>query len=147
MEVWVLNRRIFEASFPDAIRKSEFDLEKASVPVRVLPTKNPITLVLCSYESVRWVIQADKEAKIEKIVVGGYHIQDVVGTTAPVAFHDLERPRAEKVQVAFFYAYHSDDENYSKLVQTLRKLTDKEVSTFQGRYSYDKGPRFVVGGN
>lgn len=145
LESWVLNRRLLEASFPEAVKKSEFSLDRATVPVRVTRTKAPITLVLCSYESVRWVIQADKGARIEKVIVGGYHLQAVSGTDAPITYRVYEHPERPMAEPRYFYAYKQDQESYPKLVEALRQLTGKEIATFQGRYSYEKGAPFVVG--
>src|SRR5262249_26856029 len=64
LEMWVFNRRLLEGSFPEMVKRNVFSLEKATVPVRVVATKEPITLVLCSYESVRWLIQPEKGANI-----------------------------------------------------------------------------------
>lgn len=141
LESWVLNRRLFEASFPDAVKKSSFTLNKATVPVRVVATKTPIILVLCSYESVLWEVRPDKGAKIEKIIVGGYHLQAIRGTDAPVTYRTYE----PKVNSTYFYAYKKDDENYGKMAAAVRNLTGKGITSFQGRSSYDKGSPFVVG--
>ena len=145
LELWVVNRRLLEASFPEAVMRSAFSLEKATVPIRVAATKEPITLVLCSYETVRWQIQADKGAKIEKVIVGGYHLQDVTGIDAPILYRVYERREGTTKEPSYFYAYMQDHENYPKLVDALQKLTGKEISTFQGRYSYEGGPPITVG--
>lgn len=143
LESWVLNRRLLEASFPEAITKIQFSLEKATVPVRVVATKEPITLVLCSYESVLWKVQADKGAKIEKVIVGGYHMQDVIGTDAPVTYRVYERPECVDGESRLF-AYKKYD-GYTNMAAAVRELTGAGITTSQGRYSYDTGPPFVVG--
>jgi hypothetical protein len=141
LETWVLNRRLLEASFPQAVRRANFHLD---VPVRVVRTKEPITLVLCSYESVRWVIQAEEGAKIERVIVGGYYLQEVTGTNAPVTYRVYEMRGPAQVE-SYFFAYQRDHEQYPRMVEAVRALTGKEITTFQGRYRYEGGPPFVVG--
>ncbi len=145
LETCVLNRRLLEASFPNAIKKSTFSLAKATVPVRVIATKEPIVLVLCSYESVRWDIQAEKGANIKMVIVGGYHMQAVVGTNAPVAYRVYEDHEKGQATPRYFFAYKKDDERYANLVQAVRHETGADVTTFQGRYSYERGTPIVVG--
>ncbi len=145
LESWVFNRRLLEASFAEVIKKSDFRLDKATVPVRVAATTQPITLIVCSYESVRWQIQADKGAKVEKVIVGGYYLQDVTGTDAPITYRVYDQPGSADFEPRFFWAYGEQEENYPKLVDALRRLTGKEIASFQGRYSYEGGPPFVVG--
>lgn len=146
LELCVLNRRLFEASFPDAVIKNPFRLDKATVSVRVTATKEPITLVLCSHNSVRWHVRPDKDAKLARVIVGGYYVQDVVGTEAPVTYCVHDKPQRPNKAPTYFYAYKEDSENYPKLVEAVRQLTGKQIDSFQGRYSYEGGPPFVVGG-
>jgi hypothetical protein len=141
LESWVLNRRLLESSFPEMVKKSPFTLKKATVPVRVAAIKRPIILVLCSYNSVLWHVQPDKGAKIEKVIVGGYHLQAVRGTDAPVTYRVYEPNPSEN----YFYAYKKDGDNYRKMAAAVRNLTGNEIKAFQGRYAYEKGPPFVVG--
>src|SRR5262249_17294232 len=145
LEAWVLNRRLLEASFPGTFKEDTFRLARATVPVRVVPTREPVTLVLCSYESVRWQVLADPGARIARVIGGGDHLQDVTGTDAPVTYRVYERPGRAEGEPRYFYAYRRDDESYRRLEDAVRRLTDKEVSTFQGRYAYAGGPPFVVG--
>lgn len=147
LELALLNRRLFEASFPGIVKASKFNLEKATVPVRVKATREPITLVLCSSHSVRWSIQEEKGAKIAKVLVGGYYLQAVTGTEAPVSYWVYESPDRPKQPPTNFYAYDpKDKQKLSQLADTLRMLTGKEIETFQGRSTYAGGPAFVVGG-
>ena len=141
LELGVLNRRIFEASFPDIVNAVPFDLEKATVRVRVLATKEPITLVLCSYDSVRWWIQEEKGAKIDKVLVGGYHLQGAVGTDALVSYFVYDSLEQRGQEKTYFYAYDpKDSRRLSEVAATLRMITGKEIETFQGRSSYAGGP-------
>lgn len=142
LETWVLNRRLFEASFPKLVKKSPYTLKDATVPVRVMKSNDPVILVLCSYESVHWKIRPDKGANIAKVIVGGYHLSDVVGTKAPTEFHSYEHPN----QKQYFYAYKRNDQRYRRLEAALMRLTGKDISSFDGRYQYKGGKPFVAGG-
>ena len=102
-------------------------------------------MVLCSYNSVIWQVQADKGAEIDRIIVGGYHMQDVIGSDAPVTYRVYERPEKAKAEPRFFYAHKPEDESYVKMAAAVRGLTGADITMFQGRYSYTDGPPFVVG--
>ena len=122
-----------EASFPDAVRKSPFNLEKATVPVRVVATKEPVTLILCSYESVRWVIQAgqrcqNREGDSRRLPFASSH-----GTKAPVAFHVYEQPVKKGEPRTYFNAYKRGPQMSSTQSSPMssKKLTGKEITTFQ----------------
>jgi hypothetical protein len=144
LELWVLNRRLLEASFPDAVKKSKFSLDKSTVSVTVVATKDPITLVLCSNESVRWIIKEEKGAKLENVIVGGYHVQHVSGTKAPITYHVYE-PAKSGTRPDFFYAYKKDNVNYAKMADAVKRLTGKDIATFQGNYTFDGKTPLIVG--
>jgi hypothetical protein len=150
VELRLLNRRLLDAAFPNAIKPSFLTLKDITVRVHVRPTKEAIVLVLSSYESVRWKIEADENAKIEKVIVGGYYIQDVVGTNVPVSYHVWESPPDPKTgRKNYFYAYQQSGDDYARLLKTVQELTsrDQEITSFQGSNSYQGGPPFVVGGD
>lgn len=146
LELVMLNWRLFEAVFPEAVQPMEFDLARATVPVRVVATEKPITLVLCSHESILWDLQLDEGANIERVIVSGYRFQGVKGTDAPVTYRMYDRFVTEAREGDYFFAYKADDEEeYAKVVEGVRDLTGKEIATFQGRYRYQDGPPIVVG--
>jgi len=60
------------------------------VRVRVEATARPVVLVLSSYEPQTWSIDAAPGAKIERVVINGYHSASVEGTDAPVEVHTYE---------------------------------------------------------
>ena len=144
LERWVVHRRLLEASFPEAFKPSLFTLENATVPIHVKATARPIVLVLSSSGSVRWQIKAAEGAKLKRVIVGGYHPQLVVGTTAPVQMHVYDDPK--NVDQFYFYAHQRDKENFPRLVDCVRDLTELDITSFQGVHSarqLDDG--FVVG--
>jgi hypothetical protein len=143
LESRMLNRRLFELAFPRQVAQEAFTLESITVPVRVLATPEPITLVLCSYESVRWKITLDAGARVEKVLVGGYHISEAFGVDASITYYLYDSRERRKEEPRYFYAYQRDGPEYLKFEETLRQLTGKEISTFQGGHGSEPAG-FVV---
>lgn len=144
LERWVVHRRLLEASFPEAFKPTPFTLSSATVPIHVKATARPIVLVLSSNESVRWEIKAVDGAKLKRVIVGGYHPQLVVGTAVPVQMYVYDDPR--NVDRFYFYAYQRDKENFPKLVDCVRDLTELDITSFQGaRSARELKDGFVVG--
>jgi hypothetical protein len=137
LELWVLHRRLLEASFPELIEKTKFNLENATVSVHVRATPQPINLVLCSYHSIRWVVKPEKGATIKNVIVGGYYPQLVVGTSARQHAYVRQGMGTEPNERSF-YAYKKDDDAYRRMAELLREITGSEITTFQGNASKDK---------
>jgi hypothetical protein len=110
--------------------------------VEVTYTARPITLVLCAYNPIRWVVRMKKGARLREVVVAGYHTQEVVGLPGktPVRY----RVHEGTGQRDYFYAERRGDEKYLRLTDIVRRLTWAEVTTFQGSYEYKSKP-VVVG--
>lgn len=144
LELRLLNRRIFEASFPGIVAPTQFTLENATVKVHVPASPKSVNLVLCGYNSVRWLIAADDGAHIKNVIVSGYYPQDVQGCDARL--HLIAKDSSESKDVTsgmgidYFYAYEKDDRHYPELTERLRKLTGMEISSFQGSRGYTSLP-------
>jgi hypothetical protein len=105
------------------------------VEVRVRRSPRPITLVLASYEPVRWMIVSEGGARLAAVLVSGYHQSSVVGAGD-----------ARVVQIGQAYAYEQKPTgggNYSDLQRDVTRWVGKPIGVFQGRY---QGSRFSVGG-
>lgn len=90
--------------------------ETGVVTVRITPRPEPVTLVLTSYNPVNWRIQCDQGAKIEKVILGGYHASTISGISqdCPVVtcFYEqtgLEIPsiNVHRMSSIYFHAYMS----------------------------------------
>jgi len=100
-----------------------------------------MVLVLCAYGKVRWDLSLAQGARVQKVILAGYHDQRLESAPkgVPVELYTHDGGSAQH-----FYAYQREEETYPQAVGTLKKLTGLEVSTFQGAYRYPGKP-FVVG--
>jgi hypothetical protein len=101
-------------------------------------------LVLCSYQSVLWDVRPDADAKLERVIIGGHEPQQATGLVAPVSYH-VYSSHERGDEPTYFHAFRRNEKNYLRLVDAVRRLTGKEITTFRGRYAYAGGPPFVVG--
>lgn len=110
------------------------------VPVTVEPGKRKVVLVLCAYEPVEWEVKIMPGATVERVVLGGYHAQTVVGLpeTLKADVHTHEGGSDQ-----WFFAYQDnvqaeDPEDalaYDRMLTRLRALVAAPVTTFQGYYT------------
>jgi hypothetical protein len=113
--------------------------------VEVDDPENPVILVLCAYESVKWAVKPTVNTDVVQIIVSGYHKQEVSaeGLAVTVLTHEDESVGPDG-QPFYFYAYDHDEDRYPAMAEKIRLLTGKRISSFQGRSSYRKVP-FRVG--
>lgn len=131
------------------------------VEVVVSPKPKPIILLLCSYDPVRWNVQVQPGAKVEKIILSGYHNQEIVGAARaiPVLMTSYTGAAAwgPNVQIGgfdYFWVnerfdpnkderhHHFEVTNWAKLFTLMQKLYGKpEIDTFQGAR---EGIRFFI---
>lgn len=111
--------------------------------VEVQDTGGPIILAVCAYERVKWDVRLADGAKVQKVLVGGYHAQQLSGIPEGVPvekhFHEADRRSA-----TFFFTFGPASGNHDEALQRLRTLTKLEVCTFQGA-STAKDEPFVIG--
>jgi hypothetical protein len=107
--------------------------------VEVEDSGNPVILVLCAYESVKWSVRPIGKAEVVQIIASGYHRQEVSADGIPTttSSYDEKSP-------TFFYTHDHDEERYPNMVEKVRQLTGKKVASFEGRYSFRETP-FRVG--
>ena len=108
--------------------------------VTVTATDHPVILVLCAYESVWWTVNVAKGASVERIILGGYKHQEIekapTGLKGKVEKHVYE----DGDRNSSFRAYSRENESYPDAIRSIRKLTGREISTFQGAYRYPGVP-------
>jgi len=102
------------------------------VEVRVRRSAQPIVLVLCSYDPVRWTLLLEKGAKLAAVLVSGYHESKVEGAGP-----------ARVVNIGSARAYEQGGRGYYKLDAEVFRYTGKRIELFQGKYA---GKEFDVGG-
>lgn len=92
----------------------------------------PIILGLSAYDPVHWIIDAPEGAKIEKVILSGYHKQRVSGLpdSSLVEVHSREKYPCDNCTYGkgSFYSYKQPSRNY-------QRLTGLKPYTFQGKYT------------
>lgn len=111
--------------------------------VRVNREGAAVTLVLLSYERVKWLVTLDPGSRLERVILGGYRRQAVEGVPADIcvidSFHEGGR-QGRTIPCC----YAPDSERLRPMLRALTSMTDLEVSSFQGRYSGSVEEPFVV---
>lgn len=102
------------------------------VRVRVKRSDKPLVLVLSSYEAVGWRIILDPGARLNAVLVSGYHDSSVMGFG-----------NARLITIGRHHAYTLDSPGFSSLSKEVYRWTGKAIGVFQGRY---EGADFIVGG-
>lgn len=103
--------------------------------------KAPLILALSSYEPIHWTVSAAQGARIERIILNGYHPQRV---TAPEGIPVENRSGSGNWLGAYAYAWPaaSGGSNTPALVSALESLTSTQLSSFAGCY---QGTSFKLG--
>ena len=106
----------------------------------------PAVLVLMSYEPVKWKVSVKPENKIVKIILSGYHGQDIEGApdNIPVEVRSYEASPCRNCarQPDYFYAYKQDSPEYENAVKKLKAITGLSPTSFQGSH---QASRFSIG--
>lgn len=108
--------------------------------VKVDYERQPIVLVLCAYNPIKWQIKLGKNANIQRVIVSGYHKQEVTGLPKDVP---VDNQSGEDGKARFYVYRKQDYAHYARLVQRTRAMTGLEISTFQGGYEYKGTPALV----
>jgi len=88
-----------------------------------------VTLVLTAYEPVRWQVRPAEGSFVERVILSGYHPQEVAATPA------LEATTIEQGlgRYAKIFAY-KPGRRFDRVVAAATKQTDLEPASFTGKY-------------
>lgn len=115
------------------------------IAVNVPSSANPIALVLMAYEPVQWRITSSATSNIQKVIISGYHGQDVEGLapTIPVVSytHEISPCKTCQRQAGYFYAYDENSKEFPTAIKKITAITGLTLNSFQGGY---KGERFHI---
>lgn len=89
-----------------------------------------IILVLTAYDPVHWRVHATGGARIEQVLLFGHETQTIEGQTADTQVYTS--PQGSQGETG--HTYRRNDPSFNALARTVRELTGKEISTFQGQY-------------
>lgn len=99
----------------------------------------PMVLALSSYEPVQWQIKLAPGAKVEKIILNGYHDQSVVGVDGiPIEEYSYE---GTGTSFSDFPYKWNGDRTQGVMVTQLEALTGQKMTSFQGCYG---GTQFTL---
>jgi hypothetical protein len=102
------------------------------IDVRIKASKEPLVLVLSSYEKIVWNLKPDPGVRLKAVLVSGYTPSRVVG-----------QGDAAVVNLGRSYAYKLDTTEYHSLNASVKQATGKTIYYFQGKYD---GSGFTAGG-
>ncbi|WP_227817275.1 hypothetical protein [Nitrogeniibacter aestuarii] len=104
-----------------------------TVDVHVRQGSKPLILVLSSYEPVHWRISRVPGARLDGVLLSGYHQSQVTGAGS-----------ARVLNIGRSYAYKRGSSKYTALDREVRSWTGGQgIQVFQGRYD---GGVYMVGG-
>lgn len=118
------------------------------VAVNLRRGAKPVVLVLMAYEPVIWKIDAEANSNIRKVILGGYHAQDVAGLsdTVPVVAHTDQNSTCKNCsrQGQSFYGYDFSKPEHKKVLAQVEALTGLKASSVQGA---NESRQFTISGS
>ena len=96
----------------------------------------PVILSLKSYEPTSWIIKADDDVVVERVIVSGYHkskVTGVVNDKVEVSCYK-ECPNQDKYQ----YFYRHPSSNSQKVIDSVFAKTKMKPTSIQSQYSATK---------
>jgi hypothetical protein len=113
-----------------------------TITVYLNRTTAPLVIALMAYEPIRWKIVLRPGVDLRKIILGGYHGQDIEGLpdSVPVDVHSYESSPCLNCsrQSDYFYAYETNSREYIAAMGKLEALTGLTPTSFQGTYKSDR---------
>ena len=109
--------------------------DQAKLKIVVDRPGKQVTLVLTAYEPVRWALAEAKGSHIRRVIVSGYHRQEIQGLPAGCKVTRLERKGGDNG--AFYAVYKRQSKHFGRLQRTLQSLTDLPMKSFQAAYKLD----------
>lgn len=113
-----------------------------TVTVYLNRTTAPIVVALMAYNPIRWKIVTRPGVDLRKVILSGYHGQDIEGLpdSVPVDVHSSESSPCLNCsrQAGYFYASDKDSREYTTAMSKLEALTGLTPTSFQGAYKSDR---------
>lgn len=108
------------------------------VIVNVSIDDRPIILGLSAYDKTKWIIKADEDTVIKKVIIGGYHAQSVEGVSNDTSIEVYTRDSSPCERCyqgqGYFYSHKSAPPE-------LQKISGMPVSSWNSRY---RGVEFSI---
>lgn len=105
--------------------------EQRTVTVNVSDDSSPIILGLMAYEPVTWHIKTTPGVVIQKVILTGYHQQDIVGAgEAQVDVYSYNNSPCDRCVQKGRYFY-----SYERVPREMELAAGVRASSFQGNYT------------
>ena len=113
-----------------------------TINVKIERKNKPVILTLSSYEPVHWNITLDKEVKLEKVIINGYHDQEISGISG-IPIKEFSYQGTGRYIGKFAYQWNKSYHHPSttSLVTKLEQITNTNLTSFQGCY---RGTNFTI---
>jgi hypothetical protein len=108
--------------------------------VELTPQPAPLILVLSSYERAAWTVRAAEGVKIERIILGGHHVQSIKASPPGVPVDIF----SSDDNTNGFYTHGVESDGHTHALNRIKELTGMEPKTRQGAYEIRNQP-IVVG--
>lgn len=113
-----------------------------TVEVKVERQNKPIILALSAYEPINWNLNVAPGAVIEKIIVNGYHTQNVAGVSGiPIEKRTYESNGEYFGNFIYKWGSTTESTNTPSLVTKLEQINHTNLTSFQGCY---RGTSFTI---
>lgn len=122
---------------------SLYKAKYGQVDVQVSVIGRPVVLFLSAYNAVEWVIHADRNVTIEKVVVSGYQDSVVKGLPSSVAVLTLPKQRDLPTYFMDGSWQGGIGTTYRNVWAIAKSYLGLPITTFQGG---DSGESFVIDG-
>ncbi|MGB3405264.1 MAG: hypothetical protein WBA77_21450 [Microcoleaceae cyanobacterium] len=110
--------------------------------VKITRQDKPIVLALSSYEPVKWQLKIAPGVQIEKIILNGYHDQQISGISGvPVEEYSYQDTGNYLGNFPYRWENISNSSSSPGLVNQLNQLTGTPLTSFQGCY---RGTQFKI---
>jgi len=104
-----------------------------TVIVNVSIIDKPLILSFSSYDKTKWIVKAEENVIIERVILSGYHSQSVTGirdeTPIEVYTYESSPCRSCYQGSGYFYSYKAPPSS------KLKEITGLDVTSWQGRYT------------
>ncbi|NES75587.1 MULTISPECIES: hypothetical protein [Okeania] len=113
-----------------------------TINVKIERKNQPVILALSSYEPVHWNVSLGKEVKLEKVIINGYHDQEISGISGiPIEEFSYQGTGSYIGEFAYQWDKFHHHPSTASLVTKLEQITNTNLTSFQGCY---RGTNFTI---
>jgi len=119
-----------------------YEARSKEVTVNITDNTRPVVLALTAYNKTLWKVNLKEGVKLKRIILAGYHSQHVIGLppNTPIEVYTYDPSPCELCWQGPSII-HSYENSYQEPAVELEKITDLEVTSYQGGY---QGAEFSI---